>query len=387
MMVFNVYAQDAQWESVTGADTLREFMAGLKAERKLPSGKKQSVEYQADGTGILHSWGGSFLRTWDVTGDDQICYTVGNEIQCVMLEKSTSDSTLYRVKDVSSNQYHEFTVTSKMAVAKGEPGETGNTGGTAAVSAEEVARELANPNSPLATLNFKLQYRSFEGDLPNADDQSSWTLLFQPAFPFELDNGDIIFFRPAIPILLDQPVFDSTSSDFDSESGLGNIAFDLAYGRTTNKGMIYAAGVVSSIPTATNDRLGDDHWTLGPELVIGKITKKYVLGAFPSHHWDVGGSGDEDVNLTNLQLFIVYLPGGGWNIGSSPTMSYNHENNEAAIPLNLTIGKTLILEGRPWKLAVELNYYVESHDAFAPEWFIGINIAPVVENVFAGWFK
>jgi hypothetical protein len=47
----------------------------------------------------------------------------------------------------------------------------------------------------------------------------------------------------------------------------------------------------------------------------------------------------------------------------------------------------MILEGRPWKLAVELNYYVENPDAFAPEWFIGINIAPVVENVFAGWFK
>jgi hypothetical protein len=91
MMVFNVYAQDAQWEPVTGADTLREFMAGLKAERKLPSGKKQSVEYHADGTGILHSWGGSFPRSWDVKGDDQICYTVGNEIQCVRLEKNTSD--------------------------------------------------------------------------------------------------------------------------------------------------------------------------------------------------------------------------------------------------------------------------------------------------------
>jgi hypothetical protein len=387
MMAFSVYAQDAQWESVMGADTLRDFMVGLKAERKLPSGKKQSVEYQADGTGILHAWGGSFTRAWDVTGDNQIGYTVGNERQCVRLEKSTSDSTLYRVKDVSNNQYHEFTVTSKTAVAEGKPGETGNKGGTAAVSAEEVARELANPNSPLATLNFKLQYRSFDGDLPNADDQSSTTLLFQPAFPFELDNGDIIFFRPAIPILLDQPFFDSTSSDFGSESGLGNIAFDLAYGRTTDKGMIYAAGVVSSIPTATNDRLGNDRWTLGPEFIIGKITKKYVLGVFPSHQWDVAGSGDEDVNRTNLQMFAVYLPGGGWNIGSSPTMSYNHENNEALIPLNLTIGKTMILEGRPWKLAVELNYYVENPDSFAPEWFIGINVAPVVENVFAGWFK
>ncbi len=74
-------------------------------------------------------------------------------------------------------------------------------GGT---SAEDVAQSLANPNTPLASLNFKLQYRTYEGDLPNADDQDSTTLLFQPSLPFPLPNGDTIFFRPAIPIQFDQ---------------------------------------------------------------------------------------------------------------------------------------------------------------------------------------
>ena len=36
-------------------------------------------------------------------------------------------------------------------------------------SADDVARQLANPNAPLATLNFKLQYRAFDGDLEDAD--------------------------------------------------------------------------------------------------------------------------------------------------------------------------------------------------------------------------
>ena len=35
-----------------------------------------------------------------------------------------------------------------------------------AKSAEDVARELANPNSSLATLTFKNQYRWYTGDLP-----------------------------------------------------------------------------------------------------------------------------------------------------------------------------------------------------------------------------
>ena len=131
-------------------------------------------------------------------------------------------------------------------------------GGGDQPSAEEVAANLANPNTPLASLTLKLQFRTFEGDLPNADDQDGTTLLFQPSFPFALANGDVIFFRPAIPIQLDQPTFNSATSDFDSETGLGDIAFDIAYGRTKKSGLLLAAGAISSLPTATDDALGFD---------------------------------------------------------------------------------------------------------------------------------
>ena len=53
-------------------------------------------------------------------------------------------------------------------------------------SVEEIAADLANPNTPLASLNFKLQFRTYEGDLPGAHEQESTTLLFQPSFPFPL---------------------------------------------------------------------------------------------------------------------------------------------------------------------------------------------------------
>ena len=38
------------------------------------------------------------------------------------------------------------------------------------------------------------------------------------------------------------------------------------------------------------------------------------------------------------------------------------------------------------KLDLTLDYYVEQSDAFGPEWVIGFNFAPVVENVLAGLF-
>ena len=81
-------AQNHGWIAVTGADTLREFMSGLKAERELPNGALSTAEYQADGTGVLHAWGASIPRTWEVKRNDQLCFTAKNETLCYTLEKN-----------------------------------------------------------------------------------------------------------------------------------------------------------------------------------------------------------------------------------------------------------------------------------------------------------
>ena len=218
-------------------------------------------------------------------------------------------------------------------------------------SADEIARELANPNTPLASLKFKWQSRSFEGDLPGANDQSSTSLVFQPALPFALENGDVIFFRPAILLQLDQPVFDAEDLDFHSKLGLGDTVFDLAYARTTKKGLLMAVGVVSSVPTATDGELGSDRWTLGPEILIGKLSKKSVVGIFPNHQWDIAGSGEAEISVTTVQVFGTYLPSGGWTVGTVPIMSYDHKADQWTIPLNFSLGRTIVIGERPWRSA------------------------------------
>ena len=50
-------------------------------------------------------------------------------------------------------------------------------------SKEEIAREMANPNTALASLKLQTQYFSFDGDLPLADEQDMVKLFFQPTLP------------------------------------------------------------------------------------------------------------------------------------------------------------------------------------------------------------
>ena len=343
-------AQDKEWVAVTGAETLREFMSGLKAERELANGALGTAEYHADGTGVLHAWGASIPRTWEVKSEDRLCVTAKNERLCYTLEKKSGEDDLYRVREVATDKVSEFRVTSDHTVAMGKSAEVGSQGGAAAPTVDEIAAELANPNTPLASLTLKFQFRTFQGDLPNADDQESSTLLLQPSFPFPMPNGDVVFFRPAIPLLLNQPVFEADRLDFDDKFGLGDIAFDLAYGRTTDTGWLFAGGLISTMPTATKDELGPDRWTLGPELLLGKLSKTYVLGAFPNHQWDVGGSGEADISLTTAQIFGIYLPGGGWNVGTTPIIAYDHEIEEWTIPLNVTVGENRDSEWPPLEI-------------------------------------
>lgn len=259
-------------------------------------------------------------------------------------------------------------------------------------SADEVAKELANPNNSLASLTFKNQYRWYTGDLPNADSQSNYTLLFQPVFPFSLgetENGgkETFFVRPAFPLLVNQPAFDAASSDFKDVTALGDIGFDIGYGVTEQSGWIWAFGMVGTLPSATDSDVAGKQLRLGPEALIAKFHKWGLWGLFPSHQWDVSGWNGNDFSTSQLQLFLKFLPGGGWSYGSAPIMNYDWKAEEWTIPLNVTVDKTVILGKMPLKIGLELNYYVEQPDLFGPEWMIGLSFTPVVPNFIEGWIR
>ena len=263
-------------------------------------------------------------------------------------------------------------------------------------SADELAKELNNPNNDVAKLQFKNQYRWYKGDLPGADSQDNYTLLFQPVFPFSMGQTEeyknVLFARPAIPFISDQPVpsVDNGRFNWDSASGMGDWVFDLGYGRTYKTGWIALAGVVNTLPTATDDDLKGKQWRLGPEALFGYLQKWGLLAVFPSHQWDVYGwsEGDDyDYSTTSLQTFAMFTPGGGWSVGTQPIMTYDWEGEHWTIPLNLYISKTLLFGKMPFQLALDLNYYVQQPDDFGPEWMVGFNIIPIVPNFISDWIR
>ena len=72
-------------------------------------------------------------------------------------------------------------------------------------SADDLAKQLANPNATLGVLFTQFDYSRYSGDVPDAG-QNGIVFNFQPSLPIPLGPGVNLFVRPLIPVYLSQPV-------------------------------------------------------------------------------------------------------------------------------------------------------------------------------------
>ena len=248
------------------------------------------------------------------------------------------------------------------------------------LSADQLSKELSNPNSPLASLTIKQTYTSFKGSLPGASNQSSNLTLFQPSFPFPLteDGTTNLFIRPAFPYFWQQPVYDAQNNRFRNVSGFGDIGFDVAVGRSYDSGLVLVGGAQGTLPTGSSG-LTADQWRLGPEFLVAKISKTHYWALFPSHQWDISG-GDGSYSTSQLEIFGgFYLPN-AWTIYTDSKWSYDWVSSQATIPLNLSVSKVTKLGNVPLKISLGVDYFVEQNELFGQDWAITLNITPIVPN-------
>lgn len=370
------------WVSISGAETLRVLVSGTIVEIELKPGVTASGEYYADGTAKIEAWGETFLRTWQVSGDDQVCYSSATETNCYTFEQNLDVPGEYRTRHTETGDLTVFRISGtepKIATRDTAPD---SDGGLGSPSAQDIAAELSNPNTSLGTMSLQFDYIAFDGDLPGASSQHALRATFQPSLPYKLSDTTNLFVRPAIPLIISQDV-PNANGGFDSQGiDLGDISFDASLAKSFPNGMVLLGGLAGTLPTATNDALGLDQWLLGPEFAVAKVQKWGVVGVLVSHQWDIAGEDDFSTSVTAGQYFYSINLRDGWQISGSPTFSYNHKadsDNALTLPLAVGVQKTTIIGGRPWKFGLQYWYYIESPDAFGPRHQIRIAISPVVK--------
>ena len=272
-------------------------------------------------------------------------------------------------------------------------------------SLDEIARALSNPVSAISYVGNDFEYRSNQGDLPGADDQSGESYLIKPAFGIPLSNGKNILLRATIPVRLNQPKYvadreyygflirqkaDSMPRDGEFRTDhafLGDVTYDIAYGGVNDNGWIFMYGLAGVLSTSKDGSAARNQRLLGPEVAFGKETSWGVLGAWLSHVVDVTGdsSADIDTELTSARLFFAYSLGNGWQIFSNPTVTYDWEavsGNKLLLPIGGGVSKVTRLGGLPLKFAMDVQNYIVSPDAYGPEWLLTFSVTPVFPNLF-----
>jgi hypothetical protein len=272
------------------------------------------------------------------------------------------------------------------------------------LTVDEIAMELSSPVTSLVALHNDFEFRSYQGNLSGAGDQSAMNYKFTPTLPIPLDNGKNILLRLTIPVNSNQPLYyvdhaeypeflirqlaDSLPTDrefIDGHDHLADIEFDIAYGGVSDNGFISMYGVSFAFPTSQDFSSAIDQYQAGPEVAFGKVTPWGVYGAKAKHMMRISGEDAWDTNMTSLQVFFAYGLGNGWQAISNPVIQYDWEgasDNKLLLPLGGGVSKTVRLGKMPLKMDLELQYYVVSPDALGPQWLLSFSLAPVFGNPF-----
>lgn len=224
----------------------------------------------------------------------------------------------------------------------------------------DLNKQIQNPVASLISVPFQNNIDTGIG----AFDRTRNTLNIQPVFPFSLGSA-LLITRTIIPIIT-QPI-----GEDDTTTGLGDINLSLFLTPATPGKVIYAVGLATGLPTATDDVLGTEKLSMGPTFLILAQPGTWSIGALLQNTWSIAGADDRgDVNLLFSQLFVTKSLSNGWYVNTAPVITANWEadsDNQWTVPLGLGAGKLTRMGSTPVNIQIGAYRYVVSPDG-GPDW-------------------
>jgi hypothetical protein len=239
--------------------------------------------------------------------------------------------------------------------------------------AADLARAVQNPVADLISLPFQNNVNFDFG--PRERTQN--VLNIQPVIPVDLGEDWLLITRTILPIV-SQP---SLRPGQDRENGLGDTTltgFLSPKDRSLWLGgkVLWGAGPVFLLPTATDSQIGPGEFGMGPSAVLIGMHGPWVVGSLFSQVWSF--TGDSEVDLFTWQYFVNYNLPDGWYLSSSPIITANWKNRSSdtwTVPIGGGFGRVFRIGSLPpMNASVQAFYNVENPGGVGPDWSLRLTL-------------
>jgi hypothetical protein len=267
-----------------------------------------------------------------------------------------------------TNQVSQTGTTSVKAQSKEEEPEANTSEGTEAL-------QKATQNPVASLISVPVQNNSNFGVNPGYRTQD--VLNIQPVIPIGISKNWNLLTRVIVPIVW-QPLPNQPPTPETGVYGLGDIVPTFFLSPKKPGKLIWGAGPVFQLPTATSTYLGQGKLGLGPSVVVLTQPGHWTLGVLANNIWSVAGSGSRpDVNQFLLQYFINYNLKKGWFVTWQPTLTANWEapsGSQWTVPYGGGVGRIMKLGFQPVSLTAQF-YGNAIHPEGTPAWSMRLQIA------------
>jgi hypothetical protein len=247
-------------------------------------------------------------------------------------------------------------------------------------SSSELAKQIANPVTSLWSIQF--QFNNF------ALENGKWAenLLFQPVLPVSLTKDVNLITRPVIPLYASIP-HPTATGQFERTTTFGDMILAEILSPANSGPWLLGAGPSFVFPTAHSDFTGQGKWQLGPAVVVGYLTNKFIVGAFAQQWWSYAGESNRRANShINIQPFARYFFGEGWSAGYSGNVLADWKARDEdvwTVPIGVGVSKIVKFGRLPVNLQIA-GQYIPVRPQGGSQWNVQVQITPVIPKLIKG---